>query len=166
MYISVFAKEPHHVGKYATSQKFGRFFSIFPACYTADAHWRHQYMTRIWRLDVANVLCYIRRVAILTRWDTLCGFCMFSLCLLGFSGFLQQSNNMHTRLIGSSKLSIGENVSANGCLSRCLQLTPRDPKLRYKRAQEKNEWVAILDNLKYNTSLCSSMVLSHNLQCK
>ena len=39
--------------------------------------------------------------------------------LSGFSGFLPQSKNMHVRSIGDSKLSLGVNVSVNGCVSLC-----------------------------------------------
>ena len=38
--------------------------------------------------------------------------------LSGYSGFLPPSKNMHIRLIGDSKLSLGVSVSVCGCLSR------------------------------------------------
>ena len=38
--------------------------------------------------------------------------------LFGYSGFLPPSRNMHVRLIGVSKLSLGVSVSVCGCLSR------------------------------------------------
>ena len=41
--------------------------------------------------------------------------------LSGYSGFLSQSKDTQVnRLIGDSKLSIGVNVSVNGCLSLCV----------------------------------------------
>ena len=40
-------------------------------------------------------------------------------CLGSYSGFLPQCNDMQkVRLIGYSKLSVGVNVSVNGCLSQ------------------------------------------------
>ena len=52
----------------------------------------------------------------------LCGICMFSLYLFGFSPGTPASsqilkNQNWGRLIGHSKLSIGVNVSMDGCLS-------------------------------------------------
>merc|ERR1712035_185044 len=40
--------------------------------------------------------------------------------LSGYSGFLPQSKDMHVRLIGDSKLSVGVNVRVNGCSSLCV----------------------------------------------
>ena len=39
--------------------------------------------------------------------------------LSGYSGFLPPSKNMHVRLIGDSKLSLGVSVSVGDCLSLC-----------------------------------------------
>ena len=52
----------------------------------------------------------------------LCGVCMFSSCQRGFSpGAPASSHSPKTcRLIGDSKLSVGVNVSVNGCLSLCV----------------------------------------------
>ena len=51
----------------------------------------------------------------------LCGVCMFSPCMRGFSPGTPASShhpkNMHVRLIGDSKLSLGVSVSVCGCLS-------------------------------------------------
>jgi len=51
-----------------------------------------------------------------------CGVCMFSLCQRGFPpGAPASSHSPKTcRLIGDSKLSVGVNVSVNGCLSLCV----------------------------------------------
>ena len=38
--------------------------------------------------------------------------------LSGYSGFLPPYKNMHVRLTGDSKLSLGVSVSVHGCLSR------------------------------------------------
>ena len=46
----------------------------------------------------------------------LCGVCMFSPSMHGFSPGTPAS--MHVRLIGDSKLSLGVSVSMCGCLSR------------------------------------------------
>ena len=48
-----------------------------------------------------------------------CSPCVCVGSLSGFSGFLPQSKNMHVRSIGDSKLSLGVNVSVNGCVSLC-----------------------------------------------
>jgi len=37
-----------------------------------------------------------------------------------YSGFLPLAKNMHVRLIGDSKLTLGVSVSVDGWLSRCL----------------------------------------------
>jgi len=52
----------------------------------------------------------------------LCGVCMFSPCQRGFPpGAPASSHSPKTcRLIGDSKLSVGVNVSVNGCLSLCV----------------------------------------------
>ena len=56
----------------------------------------------------------------------LCGVCMFSPCQRGFSPGTPASSHspktcrLGTRLIGDSKLSVGVNVSVNGCLSLCV----------------------------------------------
>ena len=55
----------------------------------------------------------------------LCGVCMFSPCLRGFSPGTPASSHspktcrLGARLIGESKLSVGVSVSVNGCLSLC-----------------------------------------------
>ena len=43
---------------------------------------------------------------------------VYAWVLSGYSGFLPPSKNMHARLIGYSKLSLGVSVSVCGCLSR------------------------------------------------
>ena len=56
----------------------------------------------------------------------LCGVCMFSPCQRGFSPGTPASSHspktcrLGTRLIDNSKLSVGVNVSVNGCLSLCV----------------------------------------------
>ena len=82
-------------------------------------------------------ICYLAAVVQwlhghLTAWGSwdqfpcqmfLCGVCIFSLCLRGFSpGTLASFHSLKTcklgvRLIGLSKLSLGVNVSMDGCLS-------------------------------------------------
>merc|ERR1712035_272647 len=60
--------------------------------------------------------------------------------LSGYSGFLPQSKDMHVRLIGNSKLSVGVNVRLNGCSSLCVgpainwRLVQGVPRLRPKTA--------------------------------
>lgn len=62
------------------------------------------------------------------------GVCMFAR-LPGFSGFLAQSKNVHVRRTGASKLSVGADVSANGCLPLC------DPAASgYKRHRRELRW--------------------------
>ena len=43
---------------------------------------------------------------------------VYAWVLSGYSGFFPLSKNMHVRLIGDSKLSLGVSVSVCGCLSR------------------------------------------------
>jgi len=43
---------------------------------------------------------------------------VYAWVLSGYSGLLPPSKSMHVRLIGDSKLSLGESVSVCGCLSR------------------------------------------------
>ena len=43
---------------------------------------------------------------------------VYAWVLSGYSGFLPLSKNMHFRLIGDSKLSLGVSVSMCGCFSR------------------------------------------------
>ena len=43
---------------------------------------------------------------------------MYECDLCRYSGFLPPSKNMHVRLIGDSKLSLGVSISVDGCVSR------------------------------------------------
>merc|ERR1711980_625 len=81
--------------------------------------------TVVWRLALSP---HSKRVAgsIPGVGALLCGVCMFSPCQRGFSPGTPASShspktcNLGTRLIDYSKLSIGVNVSVNGCLSLCV----------------------------------------------
>ena len=44
---------------------------------------------------------------------------VYAWVLSGYSGFLPPPENMHVRLTGDSKLSVGVSVSVHGCVSLC-----------------------------------------------
>ena len=58
----------------------------------------------------------------------LCGVCMFYPCMRGFCPGTPASShrpkNMHVRLIGDSKLTLGMSVTMNGCLSHLSLCCP------------------------------------------
>ena len=72
----------------------------------------------------------------------LCGVCMFSLLyawvLSGYSGFLPLSKNMHVRLNGDSKLSLGVSVSV--CLSLCGPVMDWRPVQGVPRLSPDDRW--------------------------
>ena len=65
---------------------------------------------------------------------------VYAWVLTGFFGFLPPPKNIHVRLIGDSKLSLGMSVSAHGCLSLCGAVMDWRPVLGVPCLLSNNSW--------------------------
>ena len=65
---------------------------------------------------------------------------VYAWVLSGYSGFLPPSKNMHVRLIGDSKLTLGVSVCMCGCLSLCVPVMDWRPVQGVPRLSPDDRW--------------------------